>query len=140
MIVKEKILLEFGVPTISGLIYSDELVPNVVKKIINNDICGTIQYKSFSENDVINPICKIFNPKCLVDETDEEPHLIIACDILIDETKLSKEELEMINTKPWRLVALGTGDVDEKTNIVTNYDLRYVNIEMVNETDYNEKK
>ena len=56
---------------------------------------------------------------------------------MIDETKLSKEEIEMINTKPWRLVALGTGDVDKETNIVTNYDLRYVNIEMVDESDYN---
>ena len=34
MIVKEKILLEVNVPTVSGLIYPEEVIPNIMTKII----------------------------------------------------------------------------------------------------------
>ena len=138
MIVKEKILLELDVPTISGLTYPKELVPTIMTKIIHEDIGGIIQENPEMLNpNNIKPIFKIINPQCIVDESGEEPELLLICDVDIDEELLTEKELELINTKPWRLSVMGKADIDYENKIVKDFDLVYVNIEIVDESYYN---
>lgn len=142
MIVEGKILLEFDIPTITGLIYPDELIPNIMNKIIHNDVRGIISngQASFSESyykNEQNLKCKVFNPQCLVDENYGNPYLLLTCDVDIDESKLTEDELKMLNTKQWRLSTLGKGESDPETRIVKYFDLMYVNIEIVDESYYN---
>jgi len=138
MIVKEKILVEIDMPTISGLIYPKEIVPEIMTKIINFNIGGIIQEKPEILNpDDIKPVLRVFNPQCVVDETDEGSELLLICDVDINEKLLTPKELELINTKPWRLAIMGKGDIDFETRTVKNYDLAYVNIEIIDETYYN---
>lgn len=138
MIVKEKILLEVNVPTISGLIYPEEVIPNIMTKIINYDIGGIIQEEPKVLNpDDIKPVFTVSNPQCVVDESGEKPELVLVCDVDINEALLTPKELELINTKPWRLSIMGKGEIDTDTHTVKNYDLFYVNIEIVDEKYYN---
>lgn len=138
MIVKEKILLELDVPTISGLTYPKELAPSIMTKIIHENIGGIIQEKPEILNpDDINPVFKIINPQCIVDENSENTELLLICDVDVDENLLSPKELELINTKPWRLSVMGKADIDFENKIVKEFDLVYVNIEIIDESYYN---
>lgn len=138
MIVKEKILLEIDTPTISGLTYPKEVVPGIITKIIHEDIGGIIQEKPEILNpEDIKPVFKIFNPQCIVDESEEESELLLICDVDINEKLLTEKELELINTKPWRLSIMGKANIDVENKIVKEFDLVYVNIEIVDETYYN---
>lgn len=138
MIIKEKILLELDVPTISGLTYPKELAPSIMTKIIHENIGGIIQEKPEILNpDDINPVFKIINPQCIVDENSENTELLLICDVDVDENLLSPKELELINTKPWRLSVMGKADIDFENKIVKEFDLVYVNIEIIDESYYN---
>lgn len=141
MIVKEKILLEIDTPTISGLTYPKEVVPNIMLSIIHKDIGGVIQTNTkWVDPSDKEPIFKLINPKCLVDETEDESQLLLVCDVDIDENKLTPEELNDINTKPWRLSIIGKGNVNFETQMVEEYEIKYTNIEIIEEEIYNEKK
>lgn len=141
MLIKEKILLEIDTPTISGLIYPKEVVPSIMTNIIHQDIGGVIQTSTnWVDPTDKKPIFKLINPQCAVDTIEEIPQLLLVCDVDIDETKLTPEELNDINTKPWRLSMIGQGDVDEETHMVTKFEIKYTNIEIIDENMYNEEK
>ena len=141
MIVESKILLEIDTPTISGLIYPKEIVPGIMTKILHSNIGGVIQTSTnWVDPRIKEPVFKLVNPQCIVDETEEEPQLLLICDVDIDETKLSPKELNDINTKPWRLSIIGQGDVDFETKTIKDYEIKYTNIEIIDEKMYNEEK
>lgn len=141
MIVDSKILLEVDTPTISGLIYPKEIIPGIMTKIIHENIGGVIQTSTnWVDPTDKEPVFKLVNPQCVVDEIEEEPQLLLVCDVDIDETKLTPEELNDINTKPWRLSIIGQGDVDFETRTIKDYEIKFTNIEFIDEKMYNEEK
>jgi hypothetical protein len=109
------------------------MMVDINNKVISGRIVGweSLKDKSFYQ---------IINPKMVVDENDDKRTMYIICDVNFDDSKYTKEELQFLNTMPWRLAIEGTGDIDEKTNIVKNYILDKVNIEIFSEELYNEIK
>ena len=141
MIVESKILLEVDVPTISGLIYPKELVPDIMTRILHENIGGVIQTSTeWVDPRIKEPVFKLVNPQCVVDDTEEVPQLLLVCDVDVDETKVSPKELNDILTKPWRLSMIGKGNVDEETRTVKEFEIKFTNIEFIDEKMYNEEK
>ena len=134
MLIKEKILVELDVPTVSGLIYPKELSVDIMRKI-ETEIIGGIIYNNgnIPNPENIVPKFQILNAKVVVDETPDIPELIIVCDVQIDESVLTDDELYLLDNYPWRLNIIGKGSVEN--NIIKNYDLKYVNIEIVDYLD-----
>lgn len=137
MIIKEKILIEVDSPCVLGWTYSYEdcvkMMVDINSKVISGRIVGwdTLKDKSFYQ---------IINPQMVVDENDDKRTMYVICDVNFDDSKYTKEELQFLNTMPWRLAIEGTGDIDEKDNIVKNYILDKVNIEIFSKELYNEIK
>lgn len=129
MIVESKILLELDVPTISGYIYPKEFALGIIKTIKNEYITGDILLNPTDEPIYTENKFRIINPYVTVDNSVSEYELIILCDVEIDENKLTSEELNAIKTKPWRLSVVGIGDADD--NMIIDYELKYVNIEII---------
>lgn len=138
MITETKILIELDVPTISGYIYPKELSMDIMKTIEEQQIGGEIYVgKNIPNPETIKPRFYISNPIIAVDETIEEPELIIYCDVNIDETKLTSTEINLLQTKPWRLSMVGLGEATD--GIINKYELKYVNIEIVDDIYYNQQ-
>lgn len=130
MIVESKILLELDVPTVSGYIYPKELSIPIIQTIHNEYIGGDIYISPNIPNpETITPKFRILNPTIVVDSTVLEPELVILCDVELDEEKISPSILQLLQQKPWRLSIVGKGEVEN--NIVKTYELKYVNIEII---------
>lgn len=130
MIIESKILLELDVPTVSGYIYPKELSVMIIKTILDNHIGGEIYYYPNTPNpETITPKFHIVNPILAVDSTVNEPELVILCDIELDEEKISPDIIEVLQQKPWRLSVVGMGE--HENNIIKTYELKYVNIEII---------
>lgn len=135
MIVESKILLELDVPTVSGFIYPRETSINIIATINNTDIGGVIYSGNNLPNpETIQPKFLVTNAQLFVDESVVPSELIICCDVIIDEEKLLPEELELLQTKDWRLSIVGKGETEN--NVVKNYELKYVNIEIIDDMYY----
>lgn len=130
MLVESKILLELDVPTVSGYIYPKELSVSIMKTIQDNNIGGVIYSQpNIPDPETIVPMFRVTNPVLIVDSSVVEPELVILCDIELDETKITMDVLHDLETKPWRLSVVGIGETEE--NVIKTYELKYVNIEIV---------
>ena len=135
MIIESKILLELDVPTISGFIYPRELSVDIIRAINNTDIGGVIYSGNNLPNpETIKPIFKVSNAQLMVDESVDPSELIICCDVNIDETQLSPKELQVLHNSDWRLSIVWKGETED--NVVKKYELKYVNIEIIDDMYY----
>ena len=144
--VKDKILVELDIPTISGLTYPKEVAIDMIKKITDQRIYGVMVDVEEPLEEVYQQLikdketfCWIENARVIVDETEEPALLLLICDVVFDDDKMPKETVEKLNKVNWRLNIVGSGEVDEN-KIVKNYDLMYFNIENVDELYYNNKE
>ena len=129
MIIRQKILLEFDVPTVSGNIYSCECLSSIVKTITTKEIGGEIINNTVPKYVNTNKFI-IRNPYAVVDITDENAILTLLVDVEFFENKLTEQEIDLIMNKEWRLVAIGFGEQDEN-KVVIDYDIKHVNIEII---------
>lgn len=132
MIIKQKILLEFDIPTISSLTYSNECLLPIIKDIINKEIGGEILINK-SPTYINTKKYVIKNPYSVIDVIDDMPVILLLVDVEFFEDKLTDDEYDAITKNKWRLVVVGMGECNNNT--VIKYDLKYVNIEIVDYLD-----
>ena len=150
MIIKEKILIEFDIPTISGSIYPQDLIIGLIDTIKKEKIGGVVystkeEYESkctehYGELEYKVPKeFYITNPKVIVDETSEDKPLVMVVDVVIEDN-VTEDVKDIINNKPWRLSMVGEGILDEETMLVSEYKLLHCNIENAENLVYNTEK
>lgn len=135
MIIKEKIIIEVDSPCIFGYTYSYDDCVKMMVKISNEEVSGNIiGLEHFKDKSFY----KIINPQMIVDINDDNRTMYVIGDVEFDDKKYTKEELKMLEELPWRLAIEGDGDVDKETNIVKNYELKKIHIEIIPKELYNE--
>lgn len=139
MIVENKLLCEFDLPTLSGITFSSDLVVEIVNEIINNNINGIIHLSSNRPKESFNTDkFKIINPNVVYDEYNNKPFLLLYVNVDIDEKQLSDDEKQWLANYHWRLAMCGDINFDTPDDVIREFKISNINIEILDLPIYNQ--
>lgn len=139
MIVENKLLCEFDLPMLSGITLSSDLVIDIVNDIVNKDINGIIHLSSNRPSNSFNTNkFKVFKPNVVYDEYNDKPFLLLYVNVDIDETQLTNDEKDWLNNYHWRLAMCGDINFDTPDNIIREFKISNINIEILDSSIYNQ--